>query len=174
MAFHGAQVAVGTIFAAIAWDIVLNELDPKTVDVDKCFPAAEAMEPVVREAFSWISDTAAEECWSRYQKKLSAWHGQKEALRKFLDDWDSFRDEVRSRLVTAEYLTKMMHEAGCPTRYSQMTPAIDAKTGRWAVRDCHLYRNRFTLVDFLYYIGWWNDAFLDRVISRAAELDAGL
>lgn len=174
VAFHGAQVAVGTVFATIAWDILLNEFDPKTVDLDACFPTAETMQPIVHEAFAWISEEAAAECWSRYQKKLSAWHGQKETLKNFLENWEAFRDEVRGRLVTPEYLVQKMHEAGCPTHYSQMTPVIDAETGRWAVRDCHLYRNRFTLVDFLYYIGWWNEEFMERIIKRAAELDAGL
>ena len=67
-----------------------------------------------------------------------------------------------------------MHAAGAPTRYCQMTPPIDAKTARWALLNCHLYRNRFTLSDLLYYIGWWKEDFIERLIARAEELDAGL
>ena len=67
-----------------------------------------------------------------------------------------------------------MHQAGAPTRYFQMTPSIDPQTARWALKNCHLYRNRFTLSDLLFYLGWWNDAFIERLIARAEALDAGL
>ena len=174
VAFHGAQVAVGTVFATIAWDILLEEFEPKSVDIDACFPTEEEMKPIVHEAFSWISEQAAEECFSRYQKKLALWREQKETLKAFLENWDTFRTEIKERFVKPEYLVKQMHEAGCPTHYAQMTPMIDKATGRWAVQCCHLYRNRFTLIDFLYYIGWWNDEFVERVMERAGALDAGL
>ena len=174
VAFHGAQVSIGTIFTAIAWDILLKEFKPGEIDVERCFPTEESMKPLVYKAFEWIKKETADECWSGYQKKLANWKSNKESFRNLLDDWDEFKEDIQKQVVSPEYLCRQMHAAGAPTHYSQMTPPIDAATARWALRDCHLYRNRFTLSDFLFYIGWWNEKFIERLIERAAGLDAGL
>lgn len=174
VAFHGAQVSIGTIFTAIAWDFLLDELDPKAVDIDSCFPEEERIKPLVYNAFEWIKKETADECWRGYQKKLASWRSNKERFAALLNDWDNFRQEIRQVVASPEYLCRQMHAAGAPTRYSQMTPPIDPDTARWALRDCHLYRNRFTLSDLLFYLGWWNEEFIERLIERAAELDAGL
>ena len=174
VAFHGAQVSIGTIFTAIAWDILLKEFDPKDVDIESCFPSEEEMKPLVYNAFEWIKKETADECWSGYQKKLASWKANKDKFVDLLNNWDSFKEEILKVVASPEHLCEQMHAAGAPTRYCQMTPAIDAKTARWALRDCHLYRNRFTLSDLLFYLGWWNEEFIERLIRRAEELDAGL
>ncbi len=174
VAFHGAQVSIGTIFTAIAWDILLKEFDPAKVDLDACFPTPEQMRPQVQRAFGWIAQSTADECWRGYQKKLASWTANKDRFADLLAHWDEFKAEIQKVIVTPEYLCQQMHAAGAPTHYSQMTPPIDADTARWALRDCHLYRNRFTLSDLLFYLGWWNEEFIERLIQRAAQLDAGL
>lgn len=174
VAFHGAQVSIGTIFTAIAWEIFLEEFDPKTVDFARCFPDKAAIKPMVYDAFSWIRRETADECWQGYQKKLESWHANRDKLKALLADWEGFKAEIKKVTVKPEYLCKQMHQAGAPTRYFQMTPSIDPQTARWALKNCHLYRNRFTLSDLLFYLGWWNDAFIERLIARAEELDAGL
>lgn len=174
VAFHGAQVSIGTIFTAIAWEILLEEFDPNTVDIDSCFPDEEEIKPLVYRAFEWIKKETAEECWKGYQKKLASWKANKDKFIDLLKNWDSFKEEISKVVVSPEHLCRQMHAAGAPTHYSQMTPPIDAETARWALRDCHLYRNRFTLSDLLFYLGWWNEEFIERLIERAAELDAGL
>lgn len=174
VAFHGAQVSIGTIFTAIAWEILLDELDPKSVDIDKCFPSEEEMKPLVYQAFEWIKKDTADECWKGYQKKLASWKSNRDKFEALLENWDEFKEEIRKVVVSPEHLCEEMHAAGAPTRYCQMTPPIDEKTARWALRDCHLYRNRFTLSDLLFYLGWWNEDFVERLIKRAEELDAGL
>lgn len=174
VAFHGAQVSIGTIFTSIAWEILLNEFDPKSVNVDACFPDEETIKPLVYNAFEWIKKETADECWKGYKKKLASWKSNKQNFIDLLNNWDEFKSEIQKVVVSPEYLCKQMHAAGAPTHYSQMTPAIDADTARWALRDCHLYRNRFTLSDLLFYLGWWNEEFVERLIKRAEELDAGL
>ena len=174
VAFHGAQVSIGTILTAIAWDILLNEFDPTSVDLEKCFPTEEKMKSMVYESFEWIKKETADECWKGYQKKLENWKSNKENFKKFLRNWDIIKTEIQNVVVPPQHLCEQMRAAGAPTHYSQMTPSIDEKTARWALRNCHLYRNRFTLSDLLFYIGWWNDDFIERLIQRASELDAGL
>ena len=174
VAFHGAQVSIGTIFTAIAWEILLSEFDPSKLDLDACYPSEEEMHGKVQEAFQWIGQEVADECWSGYQKKLASWKACRPRFEDLLAHWDELKAELQKQLVAPEYLCKQMHAAGAPTRYCQMTPPIDAKTARWALLNCHLYRNRFTLSDLLYYIGWWKEDFIERLIARAEELDAGL
>lgn len=174
VAFHGAQVSIGTIFTTIAWESLLTELNPDKVDIDSCFPSEETMKPLVYKAFEWIKKDTADKCWKDYQKKLARWNSNKHTFRTLLENWDQFKQEISSQITSPEYLVKQMHAAGAPTRYSQMTPAIDEDTARWALRDCHLYRNRFVLADLLFYLGWWNEDFINRLITRADELDAGL
>lgn len=174
VAFHGAQVSIGTIFTAIAWDILLNEFDPKSVNLDRCFPSEEEIKPMVYNAFSWIGRETADECWKGYRKKLEDWHKNRDRFEELLAHWDEFKEEIKAVMVKPEYLCKQMHQAGAPTHYYQMTPPIDPETARWALRNCHLYRNRFTLSDLLFYLGWWNEEFIERLIARAGELDAGI
>lgn len=174
--YHGTQVAVSGINSCIIWDYLLNEFDPKSVDLDKCYPSAEEMEPKVREAFDWLDDThsAADECWSDYQKKLAKWHENKEKFKAFLDNFDEFKKTVEPWVKKPEYIAACMHNANAPTRYSVLNYPVDAKTARWAMTNCNLMRNRFSVIDLLYFAGIWNDDFVQMIIDRAEGMDAGL
>jgi hypothetical protein len=35
-------------------------------------------------------------------------------------------------------------------------------------------RNRFTLADLLFYAGWWDGAFVERLLDRARSAGGGL
>ena len=174
--YHGTQVAVSGINSCIIWDYLLNEFDPKAVDIDKCYPTLEEMEPKVRAAFDWLDDThaAANECWSDYQKKLTKWHANKEKFRAFLDNFDSFKATVAPWVKKPEYIAECMHKANAPCRYSVLNYPVDAKTATWAMNNCHLMRNRFSVIDLLFYTGIWNEDFVQKIIARADSMDAGL
>ncbi len=174
--YHGTQVAVSAINSCIIWDYLLNEFDPKSVDIDKCYPTLEEMEPKVRAAFDWLDDThsAADECWADYQKKLGKWHENKEKFRAFLDNFDDFKAVVAPWVKKPEYIAECMHKAEAPCRYSKLNYPVDANTAVWAMNNCHLMRNRFSVIDLLNYAGIWNEEFVQQIIARADALDAGL
>lgn len=174
--YHGTQVAVSGIISGIIWDWLMNEFDPSSVDIDKCYPSLEEMEPKCKEAFDWLDDThsAAEECWADYQKKLVRWHEHREEFKRFLENFEEFKKTVAPWLKKPEYIAKCMHEAKAPTRYSDLNYPVDAATVRWAITNCHLMRNRFSIIDLLHFCGVWNELFVDEIISRAEALDAGL
>ena len=174
--YHGTQVAVSGINSCIIWDWLLNEFDPKAVDLDKCYPTAEEMEPKVRAAFDWLGDThaAANECWSDYQKKLAKWHANKEKFADFLAHFDEFKATVAPWVKKPEYIADCMHKANAPCRYSVLNFPVDAKTATWAMNNCHLMRNRFSVIDLLFYTGIWNEDFVQKIIARADSMDAGL
>ena len=174
--YHGTQVAVSGIISELIWDWLMNEFDPATVDIDKCYPSLEEMEPICKGAFDWLDDThsAAEECWADYQKKLQRWHEHKEEFRTFLDHFDEFKQTVSPWLKKPEYVAKCMHDANAPTRYSQLNYPVDAVTARWAMTNCHLMRNRFSVIDLLHFCGVWSEDFVQMLVERAEALDAGL
>ncbi len=174
--YHGTQVAVSGIISCILWDYLLHEFDPKAVDIDTCYPTLEEMEPKVKAAFDWLDDThsAANECWADYQKKLTKWHANKENFRAFLNNFDEFKAEVAGWVKKPEYIAACMHEAGAPCRYSVLNYPVDGDTVTWAITNCHLMRNRFSIIDLLHFSGVWSDEFVQEILRRAEALDAGL
>lgn len=176
LAFHGAQVAVAAILTAAAWQILLDELEPGAIGLDACFPSDAAMEQTVRAAFAGLDDSgqASEECWREYARKLDAWHQRRARLETFLREWPHHRDVLRQITLPPETLAAALREAGAPARFSQLDPPAGADTVRWAVRNCHLMRNRFCVADLLFFLGWWNEAFVERLLARAAGLSAGI
>jgi glycerol-1-phosphate dehydrogenase [NAD(P)+] len=166
-ALHGAQVGIATVHAAAAWQIFLTEFDPGAVDIERLFPETAAMESVVRGAFAEIDPDgrAGRECWSDYRKKLERWRTAGPSIEAFLSNWPTHRAALEAMLAPPERLRAALEAAGAPTGSDQLTPSIDAAVVRWALLNCHLMRNRFTLADLLYMLGWWNAAFVERLLT---------
>jgi glycerol-1-phosphate dehydrogenase [NAD(P)+] len=164
--FHGAQVGVATMPVAAAWEELLSGLDPGKIDVDDCFPALEDMESVVRGAFAELDPTGkvGEECWSDYALKLERWRECRPQFEEFLSNWPRYRVELREMVASPERLGKALEEAGAPAHFSELDPPVPEDTAFWALRNCHLMRNRFTIADLLFFIGWWDDAFVKKLL----------
>ena len=56
---HGAQVGMAVLPCSIAFNLLIDELDPATVDIDACYPSPEAMEARVRETFAALDPSGA-------------------------------------------------------------------------------------------------------------------
>jgi glycerol-1-phosphate dehydrogenase [NAD(P)+] len=175
-AFHGAQVGVATIPVAAAWEALFSGLDPAKIDPDECFPEPEEVEPVVRETFTEIdpSGQVGEECWSDYSKKIERWKGCRLQFEGFLENWSPYKDELREMVLSPEKLGNALKESGAPARFRKLNPPIPEETAFWALKNCHLMRNRFTLADLLFFIGWWDDGFVEKLFDRARSVGGGL
>lgn len=175
-AFHGAQVGVATIPVAVAWEELFSGLEPALIDVDRCFPEPEAVEPLVREAFAGIDPTGriGEECWSDYYEKLKRWRACRPRLEGFLANWSRHKAELREMVVPSHELGNALKESGAPARFGELMPPVTSETARWALRNCHLMRNRFTLADLLFFFGWWDDGFVEKLFERARSAGGGL
>jgi glycerol-1-phosphate dehydrogenase [NAD(P)+] len=175
-AFHGAQVGVACVPVAAAWEALFDGLDPSRVDVDACFPSTDRMEPVVREAFAEIdpSGGVGEECWSEYSKKLERWSECRPQLENFLGNWTHYREELQGIVASPDRLGRALEASGAPARFRDLTPPIPEDTAFWALRNCHMMRNRFSLADLLFFLGWWDDAFVGRLLERSASVGGGL
>lgn len=173
---HGAQVGVATVIVAAAWEALFRDLDPSTVDVDACFPDLESMEPVVRGAFAGLDPTGAVggECWRDYKKKLERWRQNRDRFESVLENWSGHRAELARLVAAPERLGEALDLAGAPARFGDLAPPVSPETARWALLNCHLMRDRFNVVDLLYFLGWWNDAFIDRLLERVRPVGGGL
>lgn len=173
---HGAQVGVATVIVAAAWEALFEDLDPSTVDVDACFPEPEAMEPVVRKAFAGLDPTGVVggECWSDYEKKLGRWRENRDRFESLLENWPRHRAGLAKLVAAPERLGEALALAGAPARFGDLAPPVTPDTARWALLNCHLMRDRFNVVDLLYFLGWWNDAFIDGLLERVRSVGGGL
>lgn len=175
-AFHGAQVGVACVPVSAAWEALFEGLDPSEVDVDACFPRPERMESMVRDAFAEIDPTGGvgEECWSDYAKKLKRWGECRPQLETFLGNWAQHKEELRGIVATPDRLGEALRASGAPARFRDLDPPISEDTAFWALRNCHMMRNRFTLADLLFFFGWWDDAFVSRLFERSGSAGGGL
>ena len=176
VAFHGAQVAVASVPVAAAWEVFLTEFDPSTIDLERLFPDEAALEPVVREAFATIdpSGGVGEECWNDYAKKLTLWRRSRGRVERFFGEWPEHRARIEEMVLPPERLGGALSDAGAPVRFGELDPPVAPEVVRWALGNCHLMRNRFTLADLLFFAGWWDDAFVERILERARSAGGGL
>jgi glycerol-1-phosphate dehydrogenase [NAD(P)+] len=173
-ALHGAKVGVTTIVAALTWRHVRRRIAADGINL--LFPSAEEMEQRVRAAFDPLdpSGTMGEECWSDYSAKLARWHEKRDLVERFAAGWDEHLRALDELLVDPVRLVESMQAAGAPVRFSELDPAINAETARWAIGNCHLMRDRFTIADLACFAGVWEQSDVDAVLAEAAELGAGL
>ena len=127
------------------------------------------MERVVREAFADLDPSGAvgDECWRDYGKKLERWRRSRVGFEGFLKHWPRRRDELRELVASPERLGSALSYVGAPTRFEDLAPPVPPQTVRWAIKNCHFMRNRFTVVDLLFFLGWWDDAFVEGLLERS-------
>jgi len=64
--------------------------------------------------------------------------------------------------------------AGAAASPAELQGWLDDDIWQWAVAGCHRMRNRFTVVDLLDLLGWWEAADVDAVLRRAKKAGEGV
>lgn len=82
------------------------------------------------------------------------------------------RSAVRSAdsLAIAAAVLQALVTAGLPLRFDDLPSPIPEDQARWAFSNAHLMRNRFSSADLLHFLGWFDEAFTDRVFTRMHAL----
>ena len=181
-AFHGAQVGVASILMSIVWRDTLDRLGAGfgsgagSLDLDRMYPSAADRRAQVMAAFARLDESgaSAEECWRDYSRKLDRWHAVRPGFEAFVRDWPGHRARLESLLADQSKLARAIGTAGAPTRFSMLEPAVAPRVARWALLNCHLMRDRFTVLDLRSFMGAWNDEDVEATLSAAAGLGAGL
>lgn len=170
---HGAQVGVLSVFAACLWQVVRDAVARGALGRLR-FPEAEEMRARVHDAFATAdpSGAMAEECWRDYKRKLERHHANRGELADIELRWEQFDAEVDRLLAAPEPLAQALRTARAPTRLSQL--GIEPDRARWALANCHLLRDRFTVADLAFLLGLWDEAGVDRVVDLAERAGSGL
>ncbi len=167
-AFHGAQVGVAAVLAALIWRRVRELLGKPPVRLQ--FPAEQQMAGRVRAAFRPLDPSGAmgAECWRLYRRKLARWAGQQDRLAAI--DWCAVDAAVAPLLAEPEALAG----AGAPARFGDLDPPQQPEVARWALACSHLMRDRFSVVDLAFFLGAWDTGMPEEVLAEAGRLGPGL
>lgn len=170
---HGAKVGALSVLAALLWRSVREAARAGALEALR-FPSPTEMERRVAEAFTPLdpSGGVASECWRDYSRKLQRWHDRAADLRSLSARWDAVDASLGDLLAPPERLVDALRLAGAPVRLSEL--GIDEATARWALANCHLMRERFTVADLAFLMNLWEAKDVDRLIDEAATFGAGL
>ena len=165
---HGAQVGVGSVIAAAAWETFCARMDEAPPDPAALFGDAGRWEGRVRTAFAGLdpSGRVGEQCWTHYRQKLARWNDNRAAVTAFFADWAAIRDHRDAIVLKADAIAACLHRGRAPMRFGDLAPAPPEGLLRWAVANCQFMRERFTVADLLTFAGWWDDDGVERVFAR--------
>ena len=166
-ALHGSQVGVAAVVAACLWEVALESLDVERTTFIADDPSLAAS---LAENLDRLDPRTIDECWADYRVKPELWRaappgpGALAALTKPASAW----------LATPLEIVEVLAAAGAPIRFSELDPAIDGDTARWAVANAHLLRSRFTILDLMVFTGGNLEDVVDDALDRAAKVGGGL
>jgi glycerol-1-phosphate dehydrogenase [NAD(P)+] len=171
-AFHGAQVGACTVLAALVWKRVRDVLATGAVQLR--FPSEDQLEGEVRAAFGSLDTSGAmgEECWRLYRVKLARWNANHDEITT--TNWADLDAAISPLLAEPADLVDALAKSGAPTRFRDLDPPIDPATVRWALANCHLMRDRFTIVDLAFFLGAWDADVPGEILAEAGRLGGGL
>lgn len=173
MGLHGAQVGAASVVAAAAWETLAERLaaDPGARLRDPMLDE-EAARRRVETAFGHLAGRVAQECWRDYAAKLAVVRQRRDDVDRLLADWPSVAPRLRSLVRSSRDVARVLRQAGAAATLAELDPHVDAELARWAVGSCALMRNRFTVVDLLMLLGWWEPADVEEVLARAEHAAA--
>ncbi|TFD27655.1 iron-containing alcohol dehydrogenase [Cryobacterium lyxosi] len=169
---HGAQVGVATQVASAAWDLLRRRVAEGGFTVR--FPAASDLEQQVKRAFDVCDETGGrgEECWSDYARKIEAWNADPERMKGMVANAVSDGVAIAAAVPTPASLSAGLLAAGSPTTPGDLVEWVTPDIWRWAVANCLFMRDRFTVIDLLFLLGWWTPADVDVVIEQAFQAES--
>jgi glycerol-1-phosphate dehydrogenase [NAD(P)+] len=157
-ALHGAQVGVGTLVAARAYEQAWGALDPDRITADLDRSASRSRITSLFNRYD-PSGRLATEVWRDYEQKLSRWNAAGEARRRFVHRKKAGELEpfIRANVRSTSEVADALKRVGAPLTFDTLTPAVPAQTAHAAIRHAHVIRKRFTFGDLLDHTGWMSD-----------------
>ncbi|GFG49703.1 hypothetical protein CQY20_26430 [Mycolicibacterium agri] len=150
---HGMQVTVATRLALRVWQLVDRAIRSGPVQIR--VPDEAASRDAVALAFAELGAKTVEECWTAYSAKRNWLQEHRTDVEALVSDWDEF---IRSlSLPTPEQFDDVSHASGLPTRAEDLGSGYDDRLLTWALRNCHLLRERISIVDLADVLGVWSD-----------------
>lgn len=173
MGLHGAQVGVASVIAAAAWEMLFERLaaGPGRARIDEAALDLDEARSRVYAAFSTVdpTDRIAGECWRDYSAKLGAVVRLRPRIEELLGSWDQHEGELRGLVRPSAEIAAGLRASGAAATFGELDPTVGPDLAWWAVANCALMRNRFTVADMLTLLGWWQQADVDEVLARAGR-----
>jgi glycerol-1-phosphate dehydrogenase [NAD(P)+] len=167
-ASHGSQVGVSSVVAAIVWRRVQQRLIDGVATLN---PQNVATQARVLEAFANLdpSGATALECWRLYGRK-SRWIVEHlNELADVINRWGVHVRDVDELLAPVGVIAAALRDAKAPVVFRQLNPAPDPAVVTWALTNCHLLRDRFSIVDLADLIGAWEPDDVAAVLHELEE-----
>lgn len=173
---HGEQVGAGSVIAACAWEMLHDRItaDPEARVLPGMLDLA-AAETRVRAAFDDLDATGgiADECWRDYGRKLRRIADLVPRINEVVGSWSEHAADLGALVRPSDVIAAGLVSAGTPALLTDLEEGIDEVTARWAVENCGLMRERFTVVDLLTILGWWQAADIDELNARVDRAVGG-
>jgi glycerol-1-phosphate dehydrogenase [NAD(P)+] len=118
-------------------------------------------------ALAELGEKTVEECWAGYSAKRSWLLEHQADVEAILSDWDAFT--MTLSLPTPEQFDEVSHASGLPTRAEDLGPGYDDGLLFWALRNSHLLRERFSIVDLADLLGVWSDEAARSILTDAEK-----
>lgn len=175
MGLHGAQVGAASVVAAAAWEMLFDRMAQDSACLDDAAFDPDRARDRVEGAFGEVDPTGriAEECWQDYSTKLAAVTRLRGRVQDVVTAWPDHEPELRALARPSAAIAAGLRAAGAVVTFADLDPRVDDALARWALANCALMRNRFTVVDLLTLLGWWNDADVDEVLDRTRQAVVG-
>lgn len=163
---HGMQVTVATRLALRVWQLVDRTIASGSAPVR--VPEEAASRDAVALAFAELGSKTVEECWAAYSKKRSWFVDHLTDVEGMVADWSGFRQTVT--LPDPHGFDEVSNASELPTRAIDLGSGYDDRLLYWALRNCHLLRERISIVDLADLLGVWSD---DAARSIVADSEKG-
>ncbi|WGL61186.1 iron-containing alcohol dehydrogenase [Pigmentibacter sp. JX0631] len=167
LVLHGEQVALASLTSAMSFDWILSidSFDEKKFrtltlnEADKLVSKLLLNAPYfgINEVDKQINknniELAKEEFLKDYIVKNEKWNEMKELFHCFIKDFEETKNKIKSLTIRAQDLEDILVKSKLPIYPEATNPAISALEYRWAVRFSPFVRSRFSIGDFLFWIG---------------------
>ena len=164
---HGSQVGVAAVVAACLWEVALAGLDLERMTR---IPDDAVMADSVAAALTRLEPGTVDECWTEYRVKPALWR----ATPPDPESLAVLAQQTSRWLGAPAEMAAVLAAAGAPTRFSELDPAVDSDTARWAITNAHLLRGRFTILDLVVFTGGNLKQVVADALDRAEEVGGGL
>ncbi len=163
-AAHGMQVTVATRLAVRVWRLVHHAIrSGATVRV----PDEEACRDAVHRALARFGDRTVQECLTAYAAKRAFLLAHRQAIEALVGAWDAVFAELA--VPSPEAFDEVSSASGLPARAGDLGASYDEGLLFWALRNCHLLRERISIVDLADLLGVWSDEAARSIVTDAQK-----
>lgn len=150
---HGFQVAVGTVATTGLLEYVVNH------SIDDIRKIAKPLETCAEREKN-VDELLSLGCYGNTKSvamdKFLSGEAAVERREKIYSVWESLRPRIAEQIVSSAELIKSLHAADCPALPEDI--GLDKARYRHTIATAQLIRNRYTVLDYLYEAGVFDDA----------------